>query len=117
MHLYDSFDCSCKSCNKFIYCSEKCREDSWNESHQFECVGIQTGFLVDHQDLIIIFRGFLKGVKSKFRHLPPDVVQDLSIYGDKNDNYGYFQELSKGNALLSNVMKKVMVNSANFLFY
>lgn len=45
------------------------------------------------------FKAVLKGVKSGFKAIKGDCEEDLKKFGDKNDNYPYF------NRLVSNIYK------------
>lgn len=89
----NSFIYSCKQCFIFVYCGVSCRDNDWSESHQYECAGIRSGFLIDFQSLLLPLRMFLKGLPSKFRNLSENEKKDVKRFGSESDNYSYVNEL------------------------
>ncbi|XP_057661790.1 SET and MYND domain-containing protein 4-like isoform X1 [Diorhabda carinulata] len=89
----------CASCTLCVYCNEKCRTTSWNECHKWECKGMQANIWYDLGIAFPAFKAVLKGVKSGFRTIKGDFGEDLKKFGDKTDNYPYF------NRLVSNIYK------------
>ncbi|CAH1968869.1 unnamed protein product [Acanthoscelides obtectus] len=83
----------CKSCTLCIYCSEKCLASSWNECHRWECVGMKGSIWYDLGIAFPAFKAVLKGVKSGFKTIKGDHSEDLKKFGDKQDNYPYFNRL------------------------
>lgn len=72
---------------------------SWKECHQWECEGMQANIWYDLGIAFPAFKAVLKGVKSGFRTVKGDYQEDLKHFGDKVDNYPYF------NRLVSNIYK------------
>lgn len=90
---------SCGTCTLCVYCNEKCKTTSWNECHKWECEGMQANIWYDLGIAFPAFKAVLKGVKSGFRTIKGDYQEDLNHFGDKTDNYPYF------NRLVSNIYK------------
>ncbi|KAJ8910841.1 hypothetical protein NQ315_015576 [Exocentrus adspersus] len=89
----------CRTCTLCVYCNEKCRTSSWNDCHKWECEGMQANIWYDLGIAFPAFKAVLKGVKSGFRALKTTYEDDLKQFGDKKDNYPYF------NRLVSNIYK------------
>ncbi|VEN37449.1 unnamed protein product [Callosobruchus maculatus] len=84
---------NCKKCTLCIYCNEKCLISSWNECHKWECNGMQASIWYDLGIAFPAFKAVLKGAKSGFRTIKGDHCEDVKKFGDKDDNYPYFNRL------------------------
>lgn len=89
----------CESCTLCVYCNDDCKNTSWNECHKWECEGMQANIWYDLGIAFPAFKAVLKGVQSGFCTIKGDYQEDLKHFGDKVDNYPYF------NRLVSNIYK------------
>ncbi|CAG9864473.1 unnamed protein product [Phyllotreta striolata] len=97
----------CASCTLCVYCNEKCRLTSWNECHRWECEGMKANIWYDLGIAFPAFKAVLKGAKTGFKIVKGDYEADLKKFGDKTDNYPYF------NRLVSNIYK--LKNAAPYI--
>ncbi|XP_044254997.1 SET and MYND domain-containing protein 4-like [Tribolium madens] len=89
----------CNSCTVCVYCDENCRDKSWKKCHRWECDGMQANIWFDLGIALPAFKVMLEGAATGFRSLEGGFEDDLKCFGDKDDNYRYF------NRLLSNIYK------------
>jgi hypothetical protein len=89
----------CKFCTVCVYCDENCRDLSWQKCHKWECYGMQANIWFDLGIAFPAFKAMLQGALSGFESLECSYEEDLKCFGDKQDNYRYF------NRLLSNIYK------------
>lgn len=95
--IISSVPCTC--CTLCVYCNEYCRDQSWDACHRWECNGMQANIWYDLGIAFPAFKAMLKGIGSGFQTLEGGYEGDLKCFGDKNDNYRYF------NRLVSNIYK------------
>lgn len=89
----------CRKCVRCIYCNNKCLTASWNESHRWECKGIRGNIWFHLGIAFPAFKTMILGVQSGFCQNECSFEDDLKQFGDKNDNYFYF------NRLIANIYK------------
>jgi hypothetical protein len=89
--------CSCWECTLALYCSEACRQESWDQYHQWECHGgleLLNSIGIAHLGLRVVLKAGplhrLRGIRTK---LQESVSQLQDPYGDKQDNYRYVYQL------------------------
>nr|CAI5865838.1 unnamed protein product [Callosobruchus analis] len=83
----------CKTCTLCTFCNETCFISSWNECHKWECDGMQASIWYDLGIAFPAFKAMLKGVRSGFKTIKADHGEDVKKFGDKDDNYPYFNRL------------------------
>ncbi|KAL1516683.1 hypothetical protein ABEB36_000563 [Hypothenemus hampei] len=83
----------CHSCTLCVFCNEMCRSKSWTEYHRWECEGMTANIWYDLGIGFPAFKAVLKGVKSGFKSLKRSYKEDLKHFGNKDDNYPYFNRL------------------------
>nr|CAI5865840.1 unnamed protein product [Callosobruchus analis] len=84
---------NCKTCTLCTFCNETCFISSWNECHKWECDGMQASIWYDLGIAFPAFKAMLKGVRSGFKTIKADHGEDVKKFGDKDDNYPYFNRL------------------------
>ncbi|KAL3285325.1 hypothetical protein HHI36_019434 [Cryptolaemus montrouzieri] len=80
----------CTSCVRCVFCDTACRDNSWHQSHRWECEGMQTNIWYHLGIAFPAFRAFLKGITSSYMN--KDNLKN-ECFGNKNDNYPYFNSL------------------------
>lgn len=79
-----------------VYCDEKCRELSWEDSHKWECEGMKTEVWYDLGLFFAAFKAVCKGIPSGFRELEVSKKDKKGVlqFGTKDgDNYPYFNSM------------------------
>jgi hypothetical protein len=80
-----------------MYCSEACRQQSWDHYHQWECHGgleLLDSIGIAHLGLRVVLKaGPLCRLSSIRTELQESVSQLPDPYGDKRDNYRYVYQL------------------------
>ncbi|XP_017784826.1 PREDICTED: SET and MYND domain-containing protein 4-like [Nicrophorus vespilloides] len=86
-----SYMIPCKSCVYCFYCTEECRDKSWESCHKYECNGMHmfnaTG------GTLLGLKSAVKGIKSNFKFYDHDHEECTKKFGDAEDNYMYFNSL------------------------
>ncbi|XP_021932938.1 SET and MYND domain-containing protein 4-like isoform X1 [Zootermopsis nevadensis] len=81
----------CWECTMVLYCSEACRQESWDQYHQWECHGgleLLHSIGIAHLGLRVILKaGPLPKLKGSYMKLQKSLPQLEDTYGDKEDNY------------------------------
>jgi hypothetical protein len=87
--------CSCWECTLALYCSEACRQESWDQYHQWECRGgleLLHSIGIAHLGLRVVLKA---GPLHRLIHMKllESGSQLPDTYGDKQDNYVYVYQL------------------------
>lgn len=107
----------CHSCTLCVYCNEKCRTVSWEDCHRWECEGMQANIWCDLGIGFPALKAILKGVKSGFKTIKGDHTEDLKHFGDKDDNYPYFNRLVSHIYKNKNAAPFILVSLRSTTFY
>lgn len=86
----------CKTCAVRFYCSDECRQISWEKSHQWECFGERK------QILTIYTRLVLNILFEASHHNFSTIVEADSRYGNKRNNYAFVNQLATNKSELTN---------------
>ncbi|KAK9882070.1 hypothetical protein WA026_018917 [Henosepilachna vigintioctopunctata] len=80
---------SCDSCVRCIFCDTTCKEQSWNEYHKYECMGMQTDMWYHLGITLPAFKAFCKGMNANSTGIQINNI----CFGSKFNNYPYFNSL------------------------
>jgi hypothetical protein len=82
---------SCWECTLALYCSEACRQESWDQYHQWECHGgleVLHSVGIAHLGVRVILKaGSLTTLRDFHVKLQESGFQLQDTYGDRNYNY------------------------------
>ncbi|KAJ9586076.1 hypothetical protein L9F63_020273, partial [Diploptera punctata] len=86
-----ALDLNC-SCTLALYCSDDCRQDSWEQYHQWECAGgldVMHSIGIAHLGLRVVLKaGPLSTLRARYAELKGKMKEGInSKYGNKSDNY------------------------------
>lgn len=96
--LISCIPCSC--CTVCVFCDATCRDISWSSCHKWECNGMQANIWFDLGIAFPAFKALVKGIGAGLEvSADANYEEDLKKFGDKQNNYKYF------NRLLSNIYK------------
>ncbi|XP_023723064.1 SET and MYND domain-containing protein 4 isoform X3 [Cryptotermes secundus] len=87
----------CEECTLARYCSEACRQESWDQYHQWECHGgleLLNSIGIAHLGFRVVLKaGPLRKLQGIHTKLQESVSQSKDTYRDKQDNYRYVYQL------------------------
>ncbi|GLV34511.1 SET and MYND domain containing class 4 member 3 [Carabus blaptoides fortunei] len=77
----------CTTCSVYLYCSDTCRQQSWDVQHKWICPGARKDLLDNH--MILALDTLFRASHTNFNTSIPDE----KVYGNKDDNYPFFCKL------------------------
>lgn len=96
----------CKTCSICKYCSSTCRDESWNEVHRWECLGMKYGFWYNIGLGFPAFKALVKGIPSKFEPVA-HIIETQRTFGN---DYKYFDSLESH---LEDMKDETLINICN----
>ncbi|KAF2906131.1 hypothetical protein ILUMI_00047 [Ignelater luminosus] len=106
----------CQSCIRCVFCDEDCRDNCWDEFHKWECVGMQADLWYNIGIAFPAFRALLKGAKSGFNTLDTDYKTDTVCFGNKCNNYPYFNKLVSNISKMKNILPFIISATVIILY-
>lgn len=93
-----------------MYCNDDCLEKNWNDFHHWECLGMQANLWYKIGIAFPALRAVIKGISTGLCNLKSTFEDDTLSFGNKNNNYGYFNKLVSNMSMMANLTPLVIVS-------